>query len=92
MISKVALDAITSPDHVAELVEVDLGARKVRDREVVAELRRLEGLSEQDARQLGRDAVAHIGGHVQRGVRLGGRRAGTPTETWWVPEYRVRKR
>ena len=92
MVSRVALQVVTSPDNVAERTDTELGARKVRDQDVVAELQRLEGLSEQDARRSGRDAVAHIGGYIQRGVKLEGRRAGAPTETWWVPEYRVRER
>lgn len=92
VVSRVALLAITSPENVAARGDGELGARKVRDQDVVAELQRLEGLSEQDARRSGRDAVAHIGGYIQRGVRLEGRRSGAPAETWWVPEYRIRKR
>ncbi len=84
---------MTSPDNLSQLEDNSTGIWAVRDQDVVAELRRLEGLGEGEARRLGREAVAHVGGHVEQiagsglGVSRLQRRA---REVWWVPRTAVR--
>jgi hypothetical protein len=72
------------------------GLRAVRDDDVVAELRRLEGLGTGEARRLGREAVAHVGGYIEHAAD-GGLRPGRlirglrgAGERWWVPMGAVR--
>lgn len=93
MISKAAVDAVTSPDNLSQFKDSSTGVWAVRDKDVVAELRRLEGLGKGEARRLGREAVAHVGGHVEH-VASGGIRAGRlqrrHREVWWVPRTAVR--
>ena len=95
MISKAAIDAVTSPVNLASFGG-NAGMRAVRDQDVVAELRRIEDISEGEARRLGRDAVAHVGGWVEPKAG-GGSRSGRLTrsvarmwECWWVPSSSVR--
>jgi hypothetical protein len=87
MISRAAVESVTSPDNLAESEEGSSGVRAVRDQDVVAELRRLEGLGSGAARRLGREAVIHIGGYVEPNGRNRFRRS----EVWWVPEARIRQ-
>ena len=93
MISQAAVDAVTSPDNLSPLKDSNTGIWAVRDQDVVAELRRLEGLGEGEARRLGREAVAHVGGHVEHiagaGLRVG-RLQRRHREVWWVPRTSVR--
>jgi hypothetical protein len=93
MISQAAVNAVTSPDNISQLKDDNTGIWAVRDRDVVAELRRLEGLGEGDARRLGREAVAHVGGHVQHiagpSLRVGPLQR-RHREVWWVPRSSVR--
>lgn len=95
MISRAALDAVTSAANLSQSEDDGAGIRAVRDRDVVAELRRLEGLGESEARQLGREAVVHVGGHVEpiagRRLRVS-RLQRQDREVWWVPKVAVRKK
>jgi carbon monoxide dehydrogenase subunit G len=96
VISRAAVDAVTSPENVAAPDDGGTGLRAVRDDDVVAELRRLEGLGTGEARRLGREAVAHVGGYIEqvgsRGLRSGrARSAREAHERWWVPVTAVRK-
>lgn len=79
---------------VSSLGDVGAGLQALDDQEVVAELRRLEGLSAEEARRLGREAVLEIGGYVEPRVYRGGPAAGSRRrrrgETWWVPRFKVR--
>lgn len=78
----------------SSFVDAEAGLQAVQDDEVVAELRRLEELGSDEARQLGREAVVHVGGHIElRTGRHGlaaGRRLRRRTEVWWVPRWVVR--
>jgi hypothetical protein len=69
-----------------------VGARAVDDSDVVAELRRLEGVGAREARQLAREAVVHVGGHIERrsGSGLFSSRLRRQRETWWVPRSALR--
>jgi hypothetical protein len=97
VISRTAVNAVTSSENIAAPDDANTGLRAVRDDDVVAELRRLEGLGTGEARRLGREAVAHVGGYIEhvgsRGLRpgrlVGGAREAH--ERWWVPETAVRK-
>jgi hypothetical protein len=97
VISRTAVDAVTSPDNLAGADDGSTGLRAVRDDDVVAELRRLEGLGIGEARRLGREAVAHVGGYIEpptggglRPSRLVKSVTAAP-ERWWVPVTAVRK-
>jgi hypothetical protein len=94
MISQAAVDAVTSPDNLSQIGDSNVGIWAVCDGDVVAELRRLEGLDQGEARKLGREAVAHVGGHVEH-IASGGLRAGRLTrrhrEVWWVPKTSIRR-
>jgi hypothetical protein len=92
MLSRAAIEAVTDPGHVAPLDE-HVGEREVEGSDVVAELRRLEGVGSREARQLAREAVVHVGGHIERGGDgglLSARILRRPRETWWVPRSAVR--
>jgi hypothetical protein len=94
VISRAAIDAVTNPANLSSSGDAYAGMQAVRDQEVVAELRELEGLGAGKARQLGRDAVAHIGGQIEFKVNRGGPAAGRilrrRVEVWWVPRTAVR--
>ncbi len=94
MLSRAAIEAVTDPDNLSPIADADVGARAVEDSEVVAELRRLEGVGAGEARRLAREAVVHVGGHIERRARRGGlaarRVTRRRTETWWVPPSAVR--
>jgi hypothetical protein len=92
VISKAAIRAVTDPHNLASPGDPHVGVA-VDDGDVVAELRRLEGLGAEEARRLGREAVIHVGGHIERtatgGIvprRLRRRR----DEVWWVPRSAIR--
>jgi hypothetical protein len=87
MISQAAVDAVTSPGNLAEFGDRSVGVRAVHERDVVAELRRLEGLGGDEARRLGREAVIHVGGYIEPN----GRHRLRHSEVWWVPEARIRR-
>lgn len=92
MLSRVAIEAVTDPGKVSPFDEA-VGARAVAESEVVAELRRLEGVGAREARQLAREAVVHVGGHVERRPGRGlvsNRLLRRERETWWVPRSAVR--
>jgi hypothetical protein len=92
MLSRAAIEAVTNPGHVAP-VDEHVGEREVEDSDVVAELRRLEGVRAKEARQLAREAVVHVGGHIERRDGSGlfsSRLLRRPRETWWVPRSAVR--
>lgn len=88
------IDVLTDPAMVSSVGDIGAGLQAVHDDEVVAELRRLEGLSAEEARRLGREAVLEIGGYVEPRIY----RDGSPTgsrrrrrgETWWVPRFKIR--
>jgi hypothetical protein len=93
MLSRAAIEAVTDPRHVSPLDEIGIGAREVEDSDVVAELRRLEGVGTREARRLAREAVVHVGGHIE--VRSGdglvsSRLRRRRRETWWVPRSALR--
>jgi hypothetical protein len=94
VISQAAIDAVTDAANMSSFSDACAGVQAVRDNDVVAELRRIEGVSAGEARRLGREAVAHIGGHVEPRVRRGGLAAGRMRhyryEVWWVPRTAVR--
>lgn len=94
MLSKAAIDAVTDPNHMSSFADAHIGVQAVQDSEVVAELRRLEGVGANEARQLAREAVVHVGGHIEQRARRRGLAAGRMirrrTETWWVPRSAVR--
>jgi hypothetical protein len=92
MLSRAAIEAVTDPGHVAP-VDEHIGERQVEGSDVVAELRRLEGVGAREARQLAREAVVHVGGHIERHGEDGtfsGRILRRSRETWWVPRSAVR--
>jgi hypothetical protein len=92
MLSRAAIEAVTDPGHVAPVDDL-VGERRVEGPDVVTELRRLEGVGAREARQLAREAVVHVGGHVERRAGRGmfsGRLMGRSRETWWVPRSAVR--
>jgi hypothetical protein len=70
------------------------GMRAVNDTAIVDELRRT-GMSEADARMQGREAVAEMGGYIERMSKMGGLRPGGPRrrhwEVWTVPEAIIRR-
>lgn len=93
VISRAAVEVVTAAANL-DRAEDRSGVRALRSGDVVAELRRLEGLSAEEAARLAREAVIHVGGHVERlgrgrGSRMGRlvRRGGR--EVWWVPEAAV---
>jgi hypothetical protein len=91
LISRAAIEAVTDAANLSGAGDGDGGVQALRDDDVVAELRRIEGLSSGQARRLGREAVVHVGGHVQpraarHRIRLSRRR----DEVWWVPTSAVR--
>jgi hypothetical protein len=93
MLSKAAIEAVTDPGHVSPIDDAYVNARAVDDSDVVSELRRLEGIGAREARQRAREAVVHVGGHVEvrRGEGLVSSRVlRRPRETWWVPRSAVR--
>jgi hypothetical protein len=97
MISHAAINAVTSPGNLAGFADSRTGFRAVRDSDVVAELSLLEGIDAGEARRLGREAVTHVGGHIEHKAS-GGLRAGRLTrgvhetrECWWVPAAAVRE-
>jgi hypothetical protein len=90
------VEAVTAPENMDGAGDNRTGLRAVRDEDVVAELRRLEGLGTGAARRLGREAVAHVGGyieHVSGGIRPSHlvRSVRGANERWWVPITAVRK-
>jgi hypothetical protein len=92
MPSRAAIEAVTDPGNVSAIEDADIRARRVEETDVVDELRRLEGLGAQEARRRAREAVVHVGGHIER--RPGGLFSGAPLrrsrETWWVPRSAMR--
>jgi hypothetical protein len=93
VISRAAVEAVTTPQNVAAGGDGS-GVRALRSNDVVAELKRLEGLSAEDAARLAREAVIHVGGHVERLGRSSGSRVGRlvrrgSREVWWVPEAAI---
>lgn len=98
MISRAAVDAVTSPENMDGLGDSRTGLRAVRDDDVVAELRRLEGLGTGEARRLGREAVAHVGGYIEHASADGLRpqrlirSIRRAHERWWVPMTAVRSK
>ena len=94
VLSQAAIEAVTDPASLAQFGEPS-GMRFLRSDDVVAELRRIEGIGEGEARQLGRDAVAHVGGHVEPRVYRGGIAAGRirrhHVEVWSVPRSAIRE-
>lgn len=94
MLSRAAIEAVTDPGNMSSLADEDVGVRAVEDSEVVAELRRLEGLGANEARELAREAVLHVGGHIEQRPRNGSLAAvrviRRRKETWWVPRSAVR--
>jgi hypothetical protein len=93
VISRAAVKVVTAPGNLDE-VDDGSGVRALRSRDVVAELRRLEGLSAEEAARLAREAVIHVGGHVERVGHERGSRAGRLVhrrgrEVWWVPAAAV---
>jgi hypothetical protein len=92
VISRTALDAVTNPSNMSAIADAHVGVQAVEDGDVVAELRRLEGLGADEARQLGREAVIHVGGHIERRSRglAAGRLLRRHPEVWWVPRSAVR--
>jgi hypothetical protein len=95
VISQAAIEAVTSPENLASFGG-NAGMRAVREQDVVAELRRIEDISEGEARRLGRDAVAHVGGWVEPKAKGGlrprrlTRSVARMLECWWVPSSSVR--
>jgi len=65
------------------------GYRAANSSAAVAALCRDVGLEEGEAKRLGRQAVAHLGGYVEQVVHTGGIAAGRRRrhhrEVWWVP-------
>jgi hypothetical protein len=94
MLSRAAIEAVTNPGNVSPTDDVHVGARAVEESEVVAELRRLEGIGAGEARRLAREAVVHVGGHIERRAGRNGllssRLLRRPRETWWVPRSALR--
>lgn len=94
VISPAAIKAVTNPSNMAAHGEDLLGAQAVRSEAVVEELRRLEGLGADEARRLGRDAVAHVGGQIEIQIRrsrlAAGRGRKRRNEVWWVPRSAIR--
>lgn len=83
------MDAVTDAGNISSLGDAGAIIQAVRDSDVVAELRRLEGLSVSEARHVGREAVIHVGGHIEPRIRR--RRWRTKhDETWWVPSSAIR--
>jgi hypothetical protein len=94
VISRAAVEAVTSPENMAEQGDRLTGLQPVRDGDVVAELRRLEGLGAVEARRLGREAVAHVGGYIETAGGPGSHRLIgrlRRQERWWVPTTSVRR-
>jgi hypothetical protein len=60
---------------------------------VVAELQRLEDLTTEEARRLGREAVEQVGGRIELRMLGGGIAAGlrrdVPDEMWRVPQSAI---
>ena len=94
MIPQAALDAVTDAANMSSFGVPGASERAVRDTEVVAELGRLEDLSAEEARRLGREAVESVGGRIEprilRGGLAAGRRRDTHDEVWWVPCSAIR--
>lgn len=87
-------DHVSLDDAIAAVMENlssfgTAGIRAVNDDAVVSALRR-SGMGKAEARQLGREAIANLGGYIEPGTRVGGLRPGGPRrrmhEVWWVPE------
>ncbi|HEX6228931.1 MAG TPA: hypothetical protein VFZ41_05650 [Solirubrobacterales bacterium] len=95
VISRAAVEAVTSAENLSQASDESTGIMAVRAQEVVAELRRLEGLTTGEARRLGREAVIHVGGHVEpipKGMLRPGRLvAAERREIWWVPSTAIRR-
>jgi hypothetical protein len=95
VISQAAVDAVTNPANLAAFGTSGAGMRAVRMSAVIDELRQVEGLSADDARRCAREAVAHIGGHVEARKSRGGFAAGRARvhhyEVWWVPLSAIRE-
>ena len=94
MISQAAIDAVTDSTNMSSFGDASAGVQAVRADDVVAELRRIDGLGAGEARRLGREAIAHVGGHIEPRVRRGGLAAGRyrsrHEEIWWVPRSAIR--
>lgn len=97
MISKAAIEAVTNPDNMTPWVDGDQAITAVDEGSVVDELRRLdEALSVEEARRMGREAVAHLGGQVlvvhsrRRTGRAGSRGEEQDQAAWWVPNRQIR--
>jgi hypothetical protein len=91
--SQRVIEVVTDPAHASSIGDVGAGLQALRDEDVVAELRRLEGLSAAEARRLGRETVLELGGYVEPRVHRdggGGRRLERRGETWWLPRIRIR--
>jgi hypothetical protein len=93
VIPDTAIEAVTWARNMSAFGDHSGSLQAVRRNEVVAELRELEGLSEKAARQLGREAVQHVGGEVEPVIRRGGIAAGRmrshADEVWWVPRSAI---
>jgi hypothetical protein len=92
VISRAAVEVVTAPGNL-DAADDGSGVRALRSHDVVAELRRLEGLSAEEAARLAREAVIHVGGHVER-LGRGQRRVARLVrregrEVWWVPAAAV---
>jgi hypothetical protein len=83
-----AIAAVTDCANLSAFGHSGSGFRTVRKSEIIGALRS-RGLDATEAKVLAREAVAHVGGYVERGTHVGGLAAGrrrrTPVETWWIP-------
>jgi hypothetical protein len=94
VILQAAIDAVTDAANMSSFGVPGAGVRAVCSNAVVDELRRVEGLSARDAERVAREAVVHVGGHVEARTRRGGLAAGRTRvhrdELWWVPRSAIR--
>jgi hypothetical protein len=94
VISQTAIDVVTDAANMSSFGDAGIGVQAVRTEAVVDELERLEGVDAGEARQLARDAIAHIGGQIEVKVGRRGLAAGRVRrqvdEWWWVPRSTIR--
>lgn len=89
-----AIAAVTKPSNMSSFAPLGSSARAVNEHKVVAEICEVTGVSQDEGRKAAREALAEVGGHVERRRQRGGIAAGRMRvhlkEVWWVPRDALR--